>query len=707
MSGPEFRFPSIHGAFRGLVDPAGVEPRPGMRLPLPVPVPYRRAVTTTLEDTQTFLQPRAAAASNRMGALLETVAVLASPVVLYAVLRLRGMGPPGLPDPSMHTTFILDPHDIFARYQAVFESSSRLREAARVGFLAPARLAYLLFGAVPGFFVFRYVLALIAIVPVYLLLRKLYGRWAGFVGIAVVMSSPVVVTAWGTDYPDSAAVSYLTGGLAALALSWEGGRWRVGWLGVAGGLLTMALWSHGVSVPLVVVLVVVYLGVRLRRERAHLGRDMALLGVSAIVVTGLLAICSELLFGQFDFITPTVKSARYLSTASERRFAHSASWSWAPYDPYLLVPPAIALSYAVIIGRRLRSVGTTKLFVGLTGVVQLGTFVFLQFFSSFQALEMHYFSSVLWSSVNIMLAITVAEVIGPILGLGVAEGSDGSTSQRRAAGKAQVARWTASAVPALLVVAVTLAYEGAYKAGLHIPAMTWTSWGAAIAAIVVAAAVVGRRTIEGATPAGYRRDAARLASRLVSAGAVAVMIGAALVLTVAPPRAHGPLANTVYDPTPAYAAAVGGNDTAYVAEYRVLSELPGFVGHAAYRGEVLLTWEPESEFGDLQGPLGLYHNAFTWVSLTFPVLNHDGARQIEGTRAAQVLIMSLTGHDFAQAVRSLAHFQPVVVRRAILSHGWYHLHVWLVDLGRYLRRTRTGTPHVPAATAALTLTPQS
>ena len=68
----------------------------------------------------------------------------------------------------------------------------------------------------------------------------------------------------------------------------------------------MAVWSHGVSVPLVAVLVVVYLGVRLRRERAHLWRDLALLVASALVATGLLAICSKLLLGQFDFITPTV-----------------------------------------------------------------------------------------------------------------------------------------------------------------------------------------------------------------------------------------------------------------------------------------------------------------------------------------------------------------------------------------------------------------
>src|SRR5450631_1072104 len=287
--------------------------------------------------------------------MLETVAVLAAPLVLYVVLRLRGMAPPHLPDPSMHTTFILDPHDIFARFEALFTPSARLREAARVGFLVPARVSYLLFGAVHGFYVYRYLLALIAIVPLYLLLKRLYGPWAGFLGIAVVMSSPVVLTAWGTDYPDSASVSYLTGGFAALALSFHGRR-GARWLMTAGALLMLAVWSHGASVPLVVVLGLVYLGVRLRRERAGIVQDVGLLALSAVMVTVLLAICSKLLIGQLNFIAPTVRSAQTLSTPAELRFNHSASWSWAPYVPYLLVPPGIVVSFFAVFVRRWRSI---------------------------------------------------------------------------------------------------------------------------------------------------------------------------------------------------------------------------------------------------------------------------------------------------------------------------------------------------------------
>ncbi len=600
---------------------------------------------------------------------LEVAAVVLAPLVLYVVLGLRGMAPGHIPDPSMHSTFIFDPHAIFARYQAVFTPTSRLREAARVGFLVPARLAYLVFGAVPGFFVYRYVLALVAIVPVYLLMRRLHGRWAGFLAIAVIMSSPVVITAWGTDYPDSAALSYLTGGLAALALSLAPDhRRRAGWLIGGSVILTLAVWSHGAAVPLAGAFGVSYLGVRLVHERSRLARDVVLLAGGAVATTGILAIGSKFLIGQFNFIAPTLRAASYLSAPAQMRQWHSSAWTWAPYDPYLLVAPTVVLAFSVALAGRLRG-DVPRLFLGLAGTLAVVVFGYLQFYGGIQVLEIHYFSSLLWSALNVMFIIALAEIASPLPVAAIAS----------AAG-----RWLRAAAPALLVIAVALAYALVRP---HFPAMTWGDAAFVLGVIAVGAAVVGRAAVvEGED----RRRAGALArgaagNRVLSASAVVVMTASVLILTVVPGKAHAIFANTVYDPPPAYAGALGGSATRYIDQYQVVSELPAFVGPPAYRGEQLLTWWPKEQTLSLQGAIGIYHASFNQVSWSFPRLNDNGARKISTRHAAQILLMGLSDQGFSEAVRSLARFSPVVVRQRDLRDGGYGLDVWLVELRSVLR----------------------
>lgn len=631
-------------------------------------------MTTRLEPAEWASRPvRRGAARNRSAAvrLLEMLAVAAAPFVLYVVLCLRGMAPAHLPDPSMHSTYIFDPHAIFARYQAVFAPTSRLREAARVGFLIPARIAYLMFGAVPGFFAFRYVLALVAIVPVYLLMRRLQGRWAGFLAIAVIMSSPVVITAWGTDYPDSAALSYLSGGLGALALSLVPGiRRRTAWLVAAGALLTLAIWSHGAAVPLAGAFGISYLGVRLMRDRHRLAREVLLLAGVAIATTAVLAVGSKLLIGQLNFITPTLRAARYLSTPAQEKKWHSAAWTWAPYDPYLLVAPAVVLAFLVALAGRLRG-DPARLFIGLAGTLAVLTSAYLQFYGGVQVLEMHYLSSPLWSALNLMFVMTLAELSRP---LRAGDGSSGA------------GRWVQAATPALLVLAVALVYVHDRP---HPPAMTWGDAAFLLGVIIVAAAAVGRAVL---VEDGYRRfrrasEGGSTGSRLISASAVVVMTAAALILTVVPGKHHPIFPQTVYDPPPAYAGALGGSASRYISQYQVVSEIPRFVGPPAYRGEQLMTWWPKAQTVFMQGAIGVYHASFNQVSWTFPRLNQRGAEKISARHAAQVLLMGLNDHGFSQAVRSLERFDPVVVRRRSLSDRGYLLDVWLIDLRRYLKVT--------------------
>jgi len=117
------------------------------------------------------------------------------------------MAPPDLNDPPCTPRSSSTPRtSSFATQPSSNRRNGFARELVS-GFLVPGRISYLLFGGVPGFVVFRYVLALIAIIPTYILLRRVYSRVVGVIGVIVILSCPVIILAWGTDFPDSAAVS--------------------------------------------------------------------------------------------------------------------------------------------------------------------------------------------------------------------------------------------------------------------------------------------------------------------------------------------------------------------------------------------------------------------------------------------------------------------------------------------------------------------
>jgi hypothetical protein len=582
---------------------------------------------------------------------LEALGVALSPAVAALVLRLRLMAPAGIPDPTMHTIYIVDPHQMLTRYANWWPPAVQLRESARVGFLVPARLAYLAFGAVPGFFFTRYALALIAVGPVYLLLRSLYGRPAGVAGILVVLSSPVVVTAWGTDYPDSAVVSYAIGALACLAMPCAP-RWRRAWLAAAGVLLTLAVWSHGTAVALVGAALVGYVGVRVVRDRAGLLGDLMLLAGVAAAVTGLLMAASVVLFGHANFIDYTWQAYRFLSQPSQTRVWHSTNWRWALYVAYLLVLPAVLGAFAVAVARRGRAVPTPVVLIGVMAAVQVVAYVWLQFFGNVQLLEEHYFSSPLWSAVCLLIVITVAELARPLA-------------------DRPLARW--------LPVAVLLAVPLVYEAHPHVPPLGWAPFGIILAAAVIAAA---------AAAGGSARLRDPLARAAAIGVALAVFAGGILVLTVAPSPRHRPPPNTTSDPAPAYASALGGGSTAYIDAYRISTDLPHFVGPATYSGEQLLMWRPYSS-----GPSYDYAGMYRGLSNTLPSrdpphLTAKDRRTLMKRRPPELLLFDIPGGSFPRALRELAAFRPTLVRAGELRAGSLVLHVWLVRLGIYYHPPR-------------------
>jgi len=579
---------------------------------------------------------------------LEALGVALSPAAAALVLRLRLMAPSILPDPALHTSYIVEGRDVITRY-GWLAHVGLLREGGRVGFLVPARLAYLAFGAVPGFFVIRYMFALIAVGPVYLLLRRLYGPAAGVAGIVVVLSSPVIITAWGTDYPDSAIVSYVLGGMACLVMP-SAPRWRRAWLAAAGVLMTLALWSHLIAVPLVGVTLAAWLGVRLVRERAGLPGDLAVLAGVAAAVTGLLVLASAMLFGYANFFALTWAGYRYLSQASQTAIWHSANWRWAPYVSYLLVPPAVVVAFAVAVIRRGHAVRIPVLMVGVMAATQVAAYALLQFAGTVQMLEQHYLSSTLWAGVGLAFAVTLAELARPLW-------------------DRPLAQW----LPAAVLVAVPLGYE----AGPRVPAFGWLPFGVIVAVAVIIAAAAARAS-------GWIRQPAVAAAAIGLA--LVAFAGAALVLTVARIPHHRPLPQTATggEPAPAYSSALGGRATGYINSYRIIAALPGFVGRATYPGEQILIWRiaPRKDLY-VKYAAGMYHDGFNSLASRTTHIWPADLRQIRNRRPAEMLLLGDPAEPFPVAVRALAPFRPSLVHAGELRAGGLVLRVWLLRLGTY------------------------
>ena len=564
----------------------------------------------------------------------------AIPVVAYFALRLRLMPLPDINDPAMHTTYVVDPRDFFARYNDLLTPTARMREGARAGFLVPARISYLFFGPVGGFAFFRYVLALVAVAPAYVLMKRLGGVAAGITASLVIVTCPVIVTAWGTDFPDSAAVSYLIGGLACLALAW--GRNRVGWGASASFLLTMAVWAFATSLVFAGVFAVVYVALRRWRDRDGLGRDLMVAAGVSFATTAALAAASAILLGQLDFIVPTIASMVYLAHPNQTALWHSSSWAWARYDTYLLVLPVIALAWFAAAGTRIKTLPSSHLVVAVGFIVALAAAVVLQFIGRLQILEEHYFSSLSWAAATLTLSLLLV-----VLG--------------RALFEHRTWRW----MPPVMVGAVALAWE------LVSPTSS-IPWLGLVA--VVALAAVGL-----AIAVSQHRPAVLVATAMFDAGL--------LILTVAPVSPHGELPGVIDSPAPQYAAALGGGDSTALDMYRVSTQLPGFVGPPAYPGQRLVMWWPAGELSQLLEPIGMFHAYFNSVNGgSFGAINQAGLDDIAQRQPAQVLLMS-TGSEaqFPACVASLAPFGPHVVKTGTLTSGSYTLHLWLIKLDRYAR----------------------
>jgi len=564
--------------------------------------------------------------------LPDLLVVTAAPILAFFALGVARMSQSFMIDPYFYTAYAQHGRDIVTRY------GSAPYYGVRVSFTLPAHALIVLFGDVGGFYVFRYLLALLAIGPSYLLMRRLSGRLAATVSTAVILCSPVIWFAWGTDYPDSAAVSYLLGGAACLFMPAPTKWRRAAWVVSAGVLLTLGLHCQYVVAAPVAAVVAGWLLTSGRREGARAILWLLLLAVCALLTTAVLVVLTKWIFGFWNIIEPQLAAARHFRQPDQIVQWHSETWRWIQLDSYLLVPLA-AIGAWMASGRR-RTTRPEESGLVLVLALQVVGFTALQFLGRVAMLEWYFYSDLLWPVTCLVTALVLVRLGAPLRGR----------------------RWAVIALP-LVVVLVTRVLAH-WSTG-------WIFWlwpVGVVLALSCVAVVVLTRTVRRALPSP------RWLAAVLPLSATAAITGLLFTMTVSKDVYRPPFPGQANLPTANYAVVFGHDDGSNLDSYRVYSRLHKLVPTEAGQ---LLTWSPLRHSQTVNRAAAQYLWHINSLGDDLPNLNAADRAALATRRPVQVVMLSDTGAEFGAGLGALRQdgLHPIPGPARFVSAG--QAHMWL------------------------------
>jgi hypothetical protein len=330
--------------------------------------------------------------------LAEIVALIVSPAVAFLALRMEPFFKQNGVDPFIYVGYTENAPDLILRFHYPYF-------AVRFGLLIPTQIASWLFGPLTGYFALRYFLALTAATSVYVLARALGSRWAGWFGVALVLTSPVFVRALLTIYSVTTGVPFLLAGLALFILPVAR---RVAAVRFAAGVaFAMAIHANPfvAAVELTLLAPLALLAIARRRYRELSSLLWVVAGGAAVTLLGMAYY--GITYGDADIISPSVAAMRALARSAAFR---APDQRWVSYSSHLLIPiVALLLGVGAIatvgrVERRLSSNGWVSRWLrspALDCVAPLaGAIAFYapyQFLSGGAGLERHFYAAYLFA----------------------------------------------------------------------------------------------------------------------------------------------------------------------------------------------------------------------------------------------------------------------------------------------------------------------
>ena len=360
--------------------------------------------TATAERTPTARsQTRARHTRRHLG--LESVGVAVTPTVLSFLLRAEPFSRQNGIDPFIYLGYSFDQKNLIDRYGPTYYG-------VRFALLLPINVTTHLFGAVGGYFVLRYLLALLAGGAIYALFRRTHGRGTASLGFVLMLTSPMFLRALMTSYSDTTGIPYLTAALVLLI--WSGlvpaNRSRFVQIAGAGLLLGMAVHSNPFNVGLGFVLVVAFCCTELTRRRARLLIDLSVIASAVLVVTLVGALYYEWRFNTGNIVKPSIDAVNTYSGKNGQLF-RAPNYDWLRYRFHLYIAPLTLVCWLIFRHRNLRAVTRSE----ATAILALsGTYTFFvlyEFVIGSSSLETYYYTSYMVGPMVIAMTFTIAAAL--------------------------------------------------------------------------------------------------------------------------------------------------------------------------------------------------------------------------------------------------------------------------------------------------------
>ena len=513
------------------------------------------------------------------------------PVAILLVLRVSPYFPLNNGDPFIYVGYAND----FRRHVARFGYTYH---AVRFGLIFPLR-ASLWLGPVWGYFFLRYLLYLLAIIPLYLVLRPQGTRIAVF-GVALFVANPVSAESILTTYTDTIVVPVLCAVVCLMVFVYRHRGWKAAACAAVAGLLAgVSINTSIFSITLLgVSMGALCLVLLLARRYADLFRCAALFlaGILIVSVAGMLVY--RHMFGDANIYRTTWAASREVKNDSMWR---SPSLIWLSTRRYAYAPLLALLlgGVALFRSRRVPRVAFLErlLIVGVLGAC-VGFYALYQFLLEGNTIETAYY---------------YAYVIGPTC----------------------------------LVVAAATGWMGRFD---RVPIWVFVATPVAIAYIAQTFAL--RRFVVFAIVTLLLCAVIVRSTRALVAGLAAIV--AMNIAWGASPRVIAPIAGAGFQYEPHYERAFGdASDTGFEA-YMLASKLPSVVPAPAHMP--LLFWYRSGD-GLLDSVQATYH----WQTLTvqrspesgMPAITSDDLDRLRTLVGGFVVLIGRTNAEIDAGVNSL------------------------------------------------------